>query len=159
MNRISTIQISGDFEPYLQFAVDGKALDVLLEATCPGNEILNLLPTLDSSLETKEARNIVWNRILPSNDSLVCPILMCEDDRDFFCILIVVEIEVKGDVVLWKRIGLDRSSPNTLADVGTTIEWFDNSPSFEFDKGEYEKMIDSFRTQYEKFDRDLSEIG
>lgn len=159
MNRISAIQITGDFEPYLQFAIDGKALDVLLEETCPGFDILYLLPTLDRSLETEKERNIVWTRILPENGVSACPVLMCEDDRDFFCLLIVAEIEVQDDFVIWKRIGLDKSSPNNLQDVGTKVQWFKTSPSFQFDKREYQEMLDSFRSQYEKDDRVLREKG
>lgn len=159
MNRISTLKITGEFDPYLQYAIDKAPLDNILDKECPENGILNLIPTLDRSLETKEERIIVWSRILPESGTSICPILMCEDDRDFYCLLIVVEIEVIENTVLWKRFGLDKSSPNNLSDVGTTVKWLDNSPSFMFEKTEYQLMIESFKKQYDADESELHKKG
>lgn len=67
------------------------------------------------------------------------------DDNDFSCTLIVAEIRISGDVVQWKRIGIDRTTGWDAEMVGTTVEWFDKLNGFEFDKQEYLTMIDVFR--------------
>ena len=38
-------------------------------------------------------------------DSAIIPILVCEDDLDLNCIVIVIEVEKKDGRVFWKRIG------------------------------------------------------
>ncbi len=45
----------------------------------------------------------VWNLI--GREKTVLPILMCPDDLDFSCIVLVVEVEKLEDTVLWKRAG------------------------------------------------------
>lgn len=45
----------------------------------------------------------VWSVI--GMDSAVLPLLLCEEDLDFSCIVIVAEVEKTKDVVCWNRIG------------------------------------------------------
>ncbi|MBE6638937.1 MAG: XRE family transcriptional regulator [Ruminococcaceae bacterium] len=42
---------------------------------------------------------------LVKTDSTILPVLLCEDDLDFSCIVVVVETGKTADFVLWKRIG------------------------------------------------------
>lgn len=147
MNTIFTYQISSDLDDYFQFHIDAIRLDEILENLC-GNDILGLYPTLSYWLDGEEEKRVVWSRILPKSNVSVCPILMCPDDCDLFCVLVSVEIEIKDEKVLWKRFGLDKSYPVPAENAGTDVEWFKHSPSFVFDKDQYIKSINQFIVQF-----------
>lgn len=42
------------------------------------------------------------------NETTIYPILMCPDDNDFSCTIIVAEIRNCGDLIQWKQIGIDK---------------------------------------------------
>ena len=46
----------------------------------------------------------IWN-LINRGDPVVLPILVCEDDLDLSCIVIVVFVRKEADVVYWDRIG------------------------------------------------------
>ncbi|MFY7709169.1 hypothetical protein ACOSQB_00965, partial [Tenacibaculum sp. MEBiC07804] len=80
----------------------------------------------------------------------ICPILMCPDDCDFECSLIVAEIENSKTQIRWNRIGLDKSETYKIKEnVGSDVEWFKGKYSFEFERDEYLKVISDFKRQYE----------
>lgn len=152
MNTIQALTIVGDFTPYLQFSIDGEFLDDLLDRKFPEEKLAGLYPTLNYNLINENERNVVWNRIIPENDkSAICPILMCEDDCDFFCIIIVVEIEMNGNTVEWKRFGIDLSEPEPATNAGSKVTWFDGSPSFKFQYGEYQSAISAFKREFDAY--------
>lgn len=149
MNRIEGILDISDYEGYwdfINYRIDGYWLDEKLEELYPGNMYKGLIPTLVYWLGRNDEKKVVWKRILPNeNETTICPILMCPDDNDFSCTLIVAEISNSGDVVQWRQIGIDRTTGWDAEKVGTTVEWFDKLNGFEFGMQDYLTMIDVFR--------------
>jgi hypothetical protein len=94
---------------HLVIFVVGRPLDQLVAGFFPAEaRIAGLVPTLLNWLADERERQVVWERVLPPEGLLVaCPVLMCPDDADSSCTLIVAEVETTRDQVPWHRLGLD----------------------------------------------------
>lgn len=137
------------YNDYLQIVIDGNYIDELLEEKFPSNLYKGLVPTITSWMECKSERKIVWDRIIPMiNSSANAPILMCPDDCDFSCTIIVAEIENLGNKIIWKRLGIDKTKyeNNCPEKIGSNVEWFQKIEQFEFEFYEYRNVIDKFET-------------
>lgn len=165
MNTIAALLDRDDYgteQQFLNFCIDGQWLDEKLDELYPGNNYKGLIPTLDFALATEAERKTVWGRIAPDKGkTTVCPLLMCPDDVDFTCTLVVAEIQYVGEIISWQRLGLDHSKlwePATDGAtgewvwkpqaVGTTVEWFSDSLVLEFDRAAYFQMLDDFNRQF-----------
>ena len=157
MNTIVTEKDKFNFIPpyggndFLNIKIDGEWIDKLLDSIYPNNDIIGTIPILSFRLETDEEEEIVWKRFLPSeNSSTIAPILMCPDDCDFNCTLILAEVENTKNKILWKRIGIDSSEIiDNKEKVGSVVKWLNPEKQFEFDKLEYNKVIAEFKKQYD----------
>jgi hypothetical protein len=158
MNKIKARTDQSDFEnhfEFLNFQIDGFWLDEKLEGLYPGNSYKGLVPTLVYWMSVEEERDLVWNRIFPAEgEKTICPILMCSDDCDFSCTLIVAEIENWGNIIVWNRIGIDTTPFRRSENVGLQIDWFRKIGVLEFDLEEYLEMVQVFKKQFDE-DKDL----
>jgi hypothetical protein len=154
MNKIKGQLDKSDHEIYddfINFRIDDYWLDEKIDELYPGQSYKGLIPTLDFGLYNKKEKEIVWDRILPEkNEVTICPILMCPDDNDFSCTLIVAEIENYGDFVQWKRIGLDETRLRFEDKFGKDIKWFEKLGAFNFEAKDYLETIESFKQQLTK---------
>ena len=105
MNTIKAKIDKSDYEIYddfLNVEIDGYWLDEKLDQLYPNNFYKGLIPTLLFALEIEAEKEVVWERILPKEKSTsICPILMCPDDCDFSCTIIVAEIETSKHFIKW----------------------------------------------------------
>lgn len=149
MNKIEGIQDKSDYEDYwdfINYRIDGYWLDEKLDELYPNNMYDGLIPTLVYWMEREDEKAVVWKRILPNeNETSICPILMCPDDNDFSCTLIVAEIKNCGDLIQWKQIGIDKTKEWGAEKVGSTVEWFDKLKELNFSKQDYLIMLETFR--------------
>ena len=149
MNKIEGILDKSDYEDYLDFInyrIDGYWLDEKLDELYPNNMYKGLIPTLVYWMEREDEKTIVWKRILPNeNETTICPILMCPDDNDFSCTLIVAEIRNCGQIIQWKQIGIDKTKEWEAEKVGSTVEWFNKLQELNFSKQDYLAMIETFK--------------
>lgn len=131
------------------YYIDNFWLDEELDKLYPGNLYKGLIPTLLYGLINKE-EEIVWSAILPSKGEVaICPILMCPDDYDFSCTLIVAEIENYGTFIQWKRLGIDYQTEWFNSEIKYDIRWFSDFNTLNFECEDYRKMILHFREQYQ----------
>lgn len=152
VNRIQGLLDKSDYGywDYINYHIDGYWLDEKLEELYPGNMYQGLIPTLVYWMERNDEKIVVWKRILPEEgETAICPVLMCPDDNDFSCTLIVAEICNCDGVVQWKRIGLDKTEQWDAEKVGIIVDWFDRVPALNFDKKEYLVMVASFKDRME----------
>jgi hypothetical protein len=158
MNTIKgTIDKSGYpiYNDFLNIQIDDKYLDEILEENYPGENYKGLIPAL-LTMELERESKIVWERIKPeTGEKTLCPILMCPDDCDFSCTLIIAEIENKDDeIILWNKIGLDETESketyNNPEKIGSKIKWLNKINPLTFKKNEYDNVIDKFK-QYKEY--------
>lgn len=77
------------------------------------------------------------------------PILLCPDDFDFSCTVIVVEVVCIEDKVIWRKFGIDTTSfeIDEIAlpkYIGKNVDWFANIGPFEFSRTEYLLCVTQF---------------
>lgn len=156
MNRIiakSGLSPHMDNIEHLSIYIDDKRLDELLaEKVC--EEYLGLIPSWlnyydnGNSTSIKE-KQYVWQQTQLSDKPVVLPILLCPDDFDFSCTVIVVEVICVEDKVIWRKIGID-STPFDINEIelpkyiGKKIDWFEHIGPFEFSKAEYLLCVSQF---------------
>lgn len=148
MNSIKTILDQSDYEIYDDFyniKIDGEFLDEVLHQAYPNRMFKGLIPTLLPELYNEEERTIVRQRILPDlKASSHCPILMCPDDCDFSCIIVIADIHRHSDSISWERLGIDASTSHESQHIGTEVEWLEGIGPYSFSIEEYKNMIADF---------------
>ncbi len=152
MNTIKAKLDKSDYNEnwfFLNYYVDNYWLDEELDKVYPGNQYKGLIPTLLYGLMDKEEK-IVWKTIFPDKGGIsICPILMCPDDYDFSCTLIVAEVENYGSFIQWKQLGVDKQTKWFDDEIKYNINWFPDFQSLNFEFNDYQKMILDFKEQYE----------
>lgn len=91
--------------------------DYVRAGLCPGlsvfGSMLGLMPAWSGKLLYRWENDFVWE-LIDSQEELNVPILVCEDDCDLSCIVIVVKIRKTKDRSYWERLGLlNRTDWNT----------------------------------------------
>ncbi|MCA9093932.1 MAG: hypothetical protein KDA68_10625 [Planctomycetaceae bacterium] len=136
-------------EKHLLIQIDGISLDEVLDRFHPEKEICGLIPAWLDWMESPADRSETLRRLTASEADFVVPLLMCPDDLDFSCSLIVAEVRQEKDCVWWNRVGMNRQDlwgfPEQL---GKDVEWFEAVPPFEFEKTEYKECVRSFLDQW-----------
>lgn len=135
-------------EPVDQILVDGILLGKWI------NDFIDyegqyLIPTISNHLWFDSDRKYIWSELKSSNGNIQIPILMCSE-CDLGCLrhLVFVDINTEGDYVHWNKFGVlgQKSQSIELAN----IEWFENSPSFKFNKLEYDSILLFYKNMLEK---------
>lgn len=143
MNRIEAIEAASLYvtTPHLVVAVDGVPLDALLHAACPGLGLLGLVPALLGWFHDEADTRLAWQRAMPpAGRSSFAPVLICPDDLDLKCSVVVAEVVAEADTVAWPRLGLDHSE----GAVGSCVRWLPGVGPFRFPRGEYEACLAAF---------------
>jgi len=143
LNKIEAKKYKSKFSnlEHLVILIDEKPLDLFLNEKVSDN-IEGLVPSI-SWLDSKLERDYAINKLLPENKvkMTIAPILICPDDMDLSCTVIVVDIEFKKDLVIFKNFGFDTSSITNPISLGRKVTWFKGIDSLEFDRTEYEKCM------------------
>jgi hypothetical protein len=128
----------------LSVIVNEKSLDVFLAEKTGNSEIVGLYPAWGNSLVWKEESEFIWELLNKQNKTLNIPILLCTDDLDLSCIVIVAKTSFDDKQVFWEKIGyisrknydLDKEIRSGILDIeswsdedfekyGGTLAWCD----------------------------------
>jgi hypothetical protein len=136
-------------KPHKVLVLDDVPLDVLVDSVRPELTLLGLVPALLDWLNNPKERVLIWQRILPPTDRVtISPVLICPDDLDLWCTVVVAEVNPVGTLVWWRRLGLDRTEPKSEEmpeAVGTVVEWFSGLGPYCFGRREYERCLSAFK--------------
>lgn len=122
--------------PHLAMAVDAVSLDIVLGVDGLVSSLLGWF------LDPNEIV-IPWQRILPDDGcTSYAPVLICPDDLDLHCSVVMAEVVAEGDLIRWVRLGYDATPRGA---VGSWIRWQPGWGPFEFARSEYEKCLAPFR--------------
>lgn len=143
--------------PHLIIGVDGVPLDAWLADNSggTGERFLGLVPAL-TGLVNREEREAAWERIQPPGPRLeIAPVLVCPDDMDLWCDVVVVELEERQDQILWRRFGFDWTAKPHPARIGSQVDWLPTLPALGFAKNDYLAFLETFRCseEYQELDR------
>ncbi len=132
--------------------IDGTSLDELLQNAYPDQLLRGLIPMIVDWMDSKEAKLVVerfYSDVSPS----ILPVLMCPDDCDLSCTIIVAEVIRSNDKIIWNRTGYDNSECNQntgMIDIGTKVKWFDKVNCMIFDRETYYTSLGSIYTLHIK---------
>ncbi len=129
--------------------IDGMPLDELLQKLYPDQLLHGLIPVIVDWMHIEQEAKIVVERFYSNHSQVILPILMCPDDCDLSCTIVVAEVIQSNDKIIWNRIGYDRSECNQTAstiNIGTTVNWFDGIDRMIFDKEAYYTSLKSIYT-------------
>ncbi len=150
MNQLDVIKAPSKYieEPHEVITIDGIALDVMLDAARPDLRLLGLVPALFDWLTSPEERELVRERILPAiGSSAIAPVLICPDDLDLTCSVVVAEVVREPSVIWWWRIGLDTTEAKPAewpSALGGRVNWVDGLGPFCFEAEAYERFLAVF---------------
>lgn len=118
MEKINQIQVvykqtKYSYKEYYH-CIDGKTLVEYLEEQVSfdiknklkyNGDFLGLMPAWSGKLIMTAENRFVWS-LIDSEEELNVPVLVCEDDCDLTCIVIVAHIQKTNTNVYWDKIGL-----------------------------------------------------
>ena len=129
--------------PHPVFAVNGASLEVWLNGVLQQPEFLGLVPAQGWLIDDEEF-GWAWQSIssVEPGTSTIVPVLVCGDDVDLSCSVVVVEQEIEAETVTWRRFGYSRSGGK---ESGITTQWFPGIPSLAFNRHEFQNALNTFR--------------
>ena len=128
--------------------IDDVPLGELLERIAPGIEPAGLVPAWLGWMIDDREQAVVWQRMVPpAQGKARVPILICPDDLDFSCSLVIADLEAEPDRVLWLRMGLDATQSDDLTRVGEEVDWFEETPVLAFKREDYEACVKAFQDE------------
>ncbi len=129
---------------YPTFAVDGVPMEVWLPQHNREAELH--LVAAHSGLYSDKDTCLVWDRIYstaPGWRTLV-PLLVCSDDLDLTCTVIVAEQHAGEHYVQWRRFGLLK---DLITLQSPAVDWYESIPSLTFERSQFQSLLDAFRKQ------------
>lgn len=141
MNCISVEEVpGGNGQSYPTIFIDGKNIGSLHE------ELKMLVPVMNDCIFPAEEREYVWRLLEPRMEGqVIAPILVCGDDCDLYCTVVVAEITYKKDTICWERLGFDVSENENVEKVqrriGLNVDWIVDIPPMTFDREEYTRCM------------------
>ena len=164
MNHIEVKSTKTRYDyPEYYWIIDGKPITVYLDEFVRNNPVhslsgfgsfLGLMPAWCGKLLWQWENDFVWEMV-DSPEELNVPILVCEDDCDLSCIVIMVHIRKEKGRVCWERIGsLNHSNYSLIEEQQSGIlcleaytdedweKYGDNIATEEYGSFEYRKWVD-----------------
>lgn len=111
MNRMEVKQIKTRYDDQEDYwVIDGTPITSYLDCHKPDclrafGSLLGLLPAWSEKLIWQWENDFVWE-LVGSQEALNVPILVCEDDQDLSCIVIVAHIRKEKAAVYWDKISV-----------------------------------------------------
>lgn len=158
MNRIEVVQehIYNDSVKHMTLYIDGARIDQKI-CGLSGDKIVNELLFAWQGLEIKHESKYIWE-LIDSRESANIPILVCPDDADLSCYLIVVKVKYEEDRVVWEKFG---KSIGMIHPDGFESEFVSGIRDFENWSEEYWNLyggvLDTFDINDESWDDWISE--
>jgi hypothetical protein len=141
MNIIKAVNRTSKYcnSPHLVITLDGNPLDEIIYAATQDDLNLGLISALDRCFSNPADSELAWNRILPQDgQTSVAPILVCPDDLDFHCTVVVALVTATPETIQWSKLGFDLSLERPTSDPDSpTIQWLSNVGPFKVLKADY----------------------
>ena len=148
MNTISTIISKPKFASIEQpvLAIDGVPVYHWVKSQIfdqDGNDDTYSLVPAQTWLHDENESRIAWKLLDPTHEgSTVVPLLVCPDDMDLNCTVVVVEQIVDEQTVEWRRFGL---CTNHINGVVTSVRWSELPQSATFNRTQFLESFLEFK--------------
>ncbi len=155
MNKLTMINVQQKLQPEAfrsELMVDGIAINEWLAEFTDKNTQLKDLDVkelgLSLALDLYSDTKIVWYYLgqLGNGNVSYIPLLVCPEDNDLSCTVIVTEQCVIDDIITWKRFGLLKGS--SQAQDPDTIDWFETIPELTFTRDNFKNVFGQFKKDF-----------
>lgn len=138
-------------DPHLVITIDGVPLDQLLVDATENDQFRGLIPAWLDDLDSAADRKVVWDRLAaPVGSNANIPVLMCPDDLDFWCTVVIADTTFFHDSVHWHALGLDASGSDGLPDsIGSVVNWLAGVGPFHFPRADFDACVTKFKLNLE----------
>jgi hypothetical protein len=145
MNHLKAVLQASKFssEPHLVVLLDEEPLDAIISRA--SNDAFNqgLVSALDRCFFNPEESQLVWSRILPEAHQVTrVPFLVCPDDLDFYCTVVIAEVFAETETITWTRLGFDGSDLPPVENIGTEVTWIKDLGPFVFRRTDYMAFLE-----------------
>jgi hypothetical protein len=128
--------------PHPVLLVAEASLDLWISKSTNEEMVLDLVPAQDW-LSNDLERELAWRYLENSEGRSIVPLLVCPDDRDLNCTVVVTEQFVTASSVQWNRFGHDLSG--NCDQSGDKVTWFETNIAVTFDRAEFISAIQDFK--------------
>ena len=148
MNTISTTIAKPELSSTEQavLAVDGVPVYHWVKSQIfdqEGNDDTYRLVPAQTWLYDENESKIAWELLEPAHEgSTVVPLLVCPDDMDLSCTVVVVEQIVDKQTVEWRRFGL---CTNHINGVVTSVRWSELAQCAAFNRTQFQESFLEFK--------------
>lgn len=143
---------NGNLKPFPILAIDNIPLNIWMHQNARIIDEMNDLVPAQGWLydhDSELALSNAWKLLKPQayenvSISTVVPILICSDDLDLVCNVVMVEQVVSENQVAWARFGY---AFNHIHDVVTSVVWetSPSAPRLSFSMSEFEKAYNDLK--------------
>lgn len=146
MNKLGYKLVSNGYANYNTLYVDNKSLQEIFIDMTEDIDFFEWLTTSINDLDPPDKRYI-WHLI---DNKINCnfPILLCGDDMDFTCTIVVVKVEYQQDYVIWKSFGsVDKSNYSYVDYYNSGIKDIDSWSAEDWEKYQdivYDLLYDNY---------------
>lgn len=134
-------------QEHIAVVIDDELLDVVIDEIYPEEEYLGLVPAFLPVYDNDAEYNLVMERALPKEGETVrLPVLVCPEDLDLVCTVLIANAKTEGDYVVWESLGVDVHTPeNHPQSVGSKVKWLNKIKPMYFKKQEYIACLNAFK--------------
>ncbi len=148
MNTVSAMMCKSKYvsadHPVL--AIDGVPVQLWISAQMfddPSNGGAEGLVPAQGWLLDDDHLQIAWKLLEPADEgSTVVPLLICPDDMDLNCTVVVVEQSTDAESIVWKRFGWATDSVNGMI---TAVRWSGSEQSARFERRQFYDSVQELK--------------
>ena len=141
MNKISAVMHRSKYtkSAHPVFAIDGIPASSWIKGIVYnhlGEDTTDGLVPAQGWLIDEDHSRYAWQLLSPREEdsSTIVPLLICRDDMDLSCTVVVVEQGVCGSQLLWARFGM---ATNEINGFITSVLWSKSVQRAEFEKSQF----------------------
>jgi hypothetical protein len=98
-------------------------------------------------LVSKEDVTLAWERLYDwqrLGESVIVPLLVCPDDLDFYCTVLVAEQVSSQLAITWNRFGFAKDT-----ELSHDVDWISNVPAAVFDSQTFRRELSTLWAAHE----------
>ncbi len=89
----------------LSIVINDKPIDILLSESTGDTYLVGLYPAWGNALIWKNESKLIWELLDKTEGTHNIPILLCPDDLDFSCTIILTKVTIENQIVYLEKIG------------------------------------------------------
>lgn len=108
MNKLEIKKTITDYgHKFLGIFIDDIPLDIYLFELTNNESLKGLMPAWFAELDSISQQEYISECLnIESKDGLVIPVLLCPEDMDLWCIVVVAKVKYEDEYVIWDKIGI-----------------------------------------------------